>query len=188
MNRLRYTATPTGSLALTCALGERAPRRARPWPCSAHVPAITGHAKKKPPTDPQRCPSQRPRPPRRPHWRSPCRCTPCAACRRHSAYPPTYPHLARFPAPSHPLLTTPQPRRRPTAPIPPDGAARARPAPAPPDDAQPHRAASPHALPRDTRRSIHSDRPCPPSSPPLPPQPRAPLVGSRDSRCTPTPL
>ena len=34
----------------------------------------------------------------------------------------------------------------------------------PPPDAQPHRAASPHAVPRDTRKSISSDSPCPPST------------------------
>ena len=54
------------------------------------------------------------------------------------------------------------------------------------------RAASPRSLTPCpaagyTQIDPYSDRPCPPSSPPLPPQPRAPL-GSRDSRCTPTPL
>ena len=74
--------------------------------------------------------------------------------------PPSSPHLP--PPPTHAF---PHPRRRPTAPILPDGATRPAPAPpdaqphraAPPDaqphraappDAQPHRAAPPHTVPR----------------------------------------
>ena len=116
--------------------------------------------------DPQRCPSQRPCPPRRPLWRSPCRCTPCAVCRGHSAYPPTYPHLRRLPADSHPLHTFPHPRRRLTAPIPPDGAAR--PAPdlprrsptAPPSEIAAFRRAS------SPRSTTIPPTPLPPSPPP----------------------
>ena len=107
-------------------------------------------------------------PPRRPHWRSsPQVHAPTLPATGTVPIPPT--HIPPSPphVPPPPIHTSPHPRRRPTAPIPPDGATR--PAPAPPDDAQPHRAASPHALPRDTRRSIQGDRPCPPSSPPSPP-------------------
>ena len=109
-----------------------------------------------PSTDSQRCPSQRPRPPRRPHWRSsPQVHAPTLPAAGTVPTPPTRipPSSPRLPPP--PIHAFPHPRRRPTAPILPDGATR--PAPALPDaqphraappDAQPHRAAPPHTVPR----------------------------------------
>ena len=117
--------------------------------------------------------------------RTPLRCLRQA----HSAYPnPSHTHMppSSLPTFPHRLYTPPHTstRRRPTAPIPPatappdlrQRASPPRPPPfpprphpkPPPPDAQPHRAASPHAVPRDTRRSISSDSPCPPSPPPPP--------------------
>ena len=72
----------------------------------------------------------------------------------HGAAPPRLSHPTAPPDPRQPY---------PTAPLPP----RPHPKP-PPPDAQPHRAAPPHAVPRGTRRSIHSDRPCPPTTSPSP--------------------
>ena len=100
------------------------------------------------------------------------RCLPQTQCLPSHTPTPSSPR----PTPSHPLYTPhhnhgaafhrayPTGRRHPTRSsptrLPPFPLPHPKP---PPPDAQPHRAASPHALPRDTRRSIHSDRPCPPS-------------------------
>jgi hypothetical protein len=90
------------------------------------------------PTDPQRCPSQRPRLPRRPHWRSspqrhrrtPLRCLRQAQCLPlpHTCLPhlPTFPH--RLYTPPH-TSTAPRHRAYPTR----RRHQRIRPAPALPD-------------------------------------------------------
>ena len=141
-------------------------------------------------------------PPRRPHWRSsPQVHAPTLPATGTVPIPPTHIHPSPPHLPPPPIHTSPHPRRRPTAPIPPDGATR--PAPAlpdcplsprphpkpPPPDAQPHRAAPPHALPRHTRRSIHSDSlPCPPSTSPFPARGLPVLTESdalREARCLP---
>ena len=65
------------------------------------------------PTDSPRCPSQRPPHPHHPHWRPPSRCTP-------HPRPPSFPHtFTTLPPPTHRPIP---PRRRLTAPIPPDSA------------------------------------------------------------------
>ena len=119
-------------------------------------PAWEASAPGTPPTDPQRCPSQRPRPPRRPHWRSPCTGARLALPAADTV--PTLPHAHTFIASPHPLPptihTAPQPRRRlsprlshrtappdplqpyPTAPFPPP----------PSETASTRRAASPRSL------------------------------------------
>ena len=137
---------------------------------------------------PQRCPSQRPRLPRRPHCGDLARrCTrPYAACDRHSV--PTPPsHIPRSPPhlPPPPIHTFPQhQRRRPTAPIPPDGATCDLSAPALPHTApfpllpirnrlHPTRSltAQPHPTPY---RGTHGDRSVATApAPPAPPFPRA---------------
>ena len=107
----------------------------------------------------------------------------------HVPTPPTStpPSSPRLPPP--PIHAFPHPRRRPTAPIPPDGATR--PAPALPDaqphraappDAQPHRAAPPHTVPHPPHPAAREPDMDPntrgnPRPSPTPPQPRAPLVG-----------
>ena len=111
------------------------------------------------------------------------RCTPLRCLRQaqclplpHTCLPhlPTFPHRLYTPlhtstAPPHRAYPT---RRRhqtraspiyPTAPLPP----RPHPKP-PPPDAQPHRAAPPHAVPRGTRRSIQQRPSLPPYHLPLP--------------------
>ena len=121
-----------------------------------------------------------------------CRCTPLRCLRQAQCLPLPHAYLPRLPAPSRPLHAFPHPRRRPTAPIPPDGATR--PAPALPD-AQPHRAqphltrsltAQPHPTPYRARTRHGSE--CQGQSAPLPPPPPAQSATSRsrDSRCTPT--
>ena len=99
---------------------------------------------------------------------APIRCLRQAQC-----LPLPHAYLPRLPAPSRPLHAFPHPRRRPTAPIPPDGATR--PAPALPD-AQPHRAqphltrsltAQPHPTPYRARTRHGSE--CQGQSAPLPP-------------------
>ena len=120
-----------------------------------------------PPTDPQRCPSQRPRLPRHPRWRSSpqvhATTLPAAgtAPTPSTHTPPSSPHL-----PSPPTHAFPHPRRRLTAPIPPDGAAR--PAPdlprrsptAPPSEIAAFRRAS------SPRSTTIPPTPLPPSPPP----------------------
>ena len=129
-----------------------------------------------PSTDPQRCPSQRPRLPRRPHWRSSLQVhAPTLPAAGTVPTPPTRipPSSPRLPPP--PIHAFPHPRRRPTAPILPDGATR--PAPAPPDaqpyraappDAQPDRAASPHTVPRANPKWIRMPGAIRAPPPPLP--------------------
>ena len=118
--------------------------------------------------------SQRPRLPHRPHWRSSLQVhaptLPAAGTvpTPPTRIPPSFPHL-----PPPPIHAFPHPRRRPTAPILPDGATR--PAPALPD-AQPHRAAPPHTVPRANPKWIRMPGAIR-APPPPPPQPRAPLVG-----------
>ena len=113
-------------------------------------------------TDPQRCPSQRPRLPRRPHWRSSPQVH-ALRCLRQAQCPPS--HTTTPSSPPHPL---PPPTHRPTTTAPPHRAyptRRRHPTRASPTRrrAASPRSLTPHALPRDTRRSIHRDRPCPPS-------------------------
>ena len=112
------------------------------------------------PTDSPRCPSQRPPHPHRPHWRPPSRCTPHP--RTPSLRSPHIHQITTLPPPTH--RPTP-PRRRLTAPIPPDsatGPALALPSlrrpivPPPPFHAHPHRAVPPH---RHLSRPLYAARP-----------------------------
>ena len=135
-----------------------------------------------PSTYPQRCPSQRPRLLRRPHWRSSPQvhapALPAAGTVPTSPahMPPSSPHLPhRLHTPPH-TSTAPPHRAYPTRRRHQTRASPTRPPPYPLAPIRnrlhltrsPHRAAPPHAVPRGTRRSIHSDRPCPPTTSPSP--------------------
>ena len=172
------------------------PRAANPHPPPRLGGLRPGHSPHRPPALPV---AASPPPPPSPLAICPQVHAPCAACGRHSAYPsrtPT-PSSPRLPAPSRPLYTpAPHPRRRPSPRLshptaPPDPRQPyptrqpPRPAATAPPDAQPHRAAPPHAVPRANPTWIRM--PGAIRAPPPPPPPAQSATSrSRDSRCTPT--